>query len=383
MWRAIASNALTLFVVVLIGAGIALAMAQNAYKSPGPLAEAICLSVPRGATMRTVSEDLGTKGAVTTPILLRLGADYAEKSGDLKAGNFLIPPQASMADIVGLVTQSGQSTCGSEMNLIIGVARLQMRVRDMDPATGNFEVVAEYDPGEGTPADVLAMIERGFARTRVTVAEGVTSWQIVDGLRKASFMSGEIAERPPEGVLAPGSYEVPIGGDRTTLLNRMREAQEVILAAAWAGRAEGLPLANAQEALILASIIEKETAVPEERPWVSSVFINRLNDGMRLQTDPTVIYGVTEGEGVLGRGLLRSELARPTPWNTYTIPGLPPTPIANPGQAAIEAAVRPESTDYLFFVADGTGGHVFAETLAEHNVNVRRWREIEAGRANQ
>jgi len=120
--------------------------------------------------------------------------------------------------------------------------------------------------------------------------------------------------------------------------------------------------------------------VAEERPWVSSVFVNRLNQGMRLQTDPTVIYGVTEGQGVLGRGLRRSELDRPTPWNTYVISGLPPTPIANPGRAAIEAALNPAETDFLFFVADGTGGHVFAQTLAEHNINVRRWREIEAQR---
>jgi UPF0755 protein len=130
--------------------------------------------------------------------------------------------------------------------------------------------------------------------------------------------------------------------------------------------------------LILASIIEKETSVPDERRIVSSVFVNRLKRGMPLQTDPTVIYGITRGEGVLGRGLRRSELDRETPWNTYKIRGLPPTPIANPGRAAIEAALNPEATDYIFFVADGTGGHAFAETLAEHNRNVAAWRKIEA-----
>ena len=137
-----------------------------------------------------------------------------------------------------------------------------------------------------------------------------------------------------------------------------------------------------EEALILASIIEKETGVPEERRLVASVFTNRLNTGMRLQTDPTVIYGITEGQGPLGRGLRASELRRETPWNTYVIAGLPPTPIANPSEASILAALDPESSDYVFFVADGTGGHAFAQTLAEHNRNVARWREIEAQRSD-
>lgn len=145
---------------------------------------------------------------------------------------------------------------------------------------------------------------------------------------------------------------------------------------------DGLPLASAEEALILASIIEKETSVPDERRQVASVFVNRLNRGMRLQTDPTVIYGITRGEGVLGRGLRQSELRGETPWNTYVIEGLPPTPIANPGRASIEAALNPDTTDYIFFVADGTGGHAFATNLDDHNRNVARWREIEAQRAD-
>jgi len=161
----------------------------------------------------------------------------------------------------------------------------------------------------------------------------------------------------------------------------MSASQTRILAEAWANRADDLPLASPEEALILASIVEKETAVADERRQVASVFVNRLNRGMKLQTDPTVIYGVTEGQGVLGRGLRQSELRRETPWNTYVIPALPPTPIANPGRAAIEAALNPDTTDYIFFVADGTGGHAFAVTLDDHNRNVARWREIEAERA--
>jgi len=160
------------------------------------------------------------------------------------------------------------------------------------------------------------------------------------------------------------------------------EARQVrVLADLWAARAEGLPYASPEEALIMASIVEKETGIAEERRLVASVFLNRLAQGMRLQTDPTVIYGLTKGEGVLGRGLRQSELRRETPYNTYVIDGLPPTPIANPGRLSIEAALNPESSDYVFFVADGTGGHVFAVTLADHNANVAKWRAIEAQRA--
>ena len=154
------------------------------------------------------------------------------------------------------------------------------------------------------------------------------------------------------------------------------------MASAWVERDPDVPLQSPEEALILASIIEKETGVPEERGQVASVFVNRLNRGMKLQTDPTVIYGITKGQGVLGRGLRQSELRRETPYNTYVIEGLPPGPIANPGKASIEAALNPDSTDFVFFVADGTGGHAFATTLDEHNANVKKWREIEAERAN-
>ena len=159
--------------------------------------------------------------------------------------------------------------------------------------------------------------------------------------------------------------------------------EDIILKNAWKNRVKDLPLKSPQEALILASIVEKETGLSNERRQVASVFINRLNRGIRLQTDPTVIYGITKGEKTLGRGLRRSELDRKTPWNTYRINGLPPTPIANPGRASIEAVLDPDDTNFIFFVADGTGGHSFAKTLKEHNANVRKWREIEAGKAQK
>jgi UPF0755 protein len=188
---------------------------------------------------------------------------------------------------------------------------------------------------------------------------------------------------PPEGRLAPDSYEITVGDDRGDLLAEMEGRQSLRLEEAWRERAEGLPYDTPEEALIMASIVEKETGLAEERGKVASVFINRLNQSMRLQTDPTVIYGITKGQGILGRGLRQSELRRETPYNTYVIDGLPPTPIANPGRQAIEAALNPETTPFLFFVADGSGGHAFAETLAEHNENVAKWRAIEAERAGE
>ena len=227
------------------------------------------------------------------------------------------------------------------------------------------------------------MIARSDTRFRINVAEGVTSWQVVTALRAIEILQGEIKEIPPEGSLAPFDYEVTRGESRRAVLERMREVQKARLAAAWEARDPDLPLENPAEVLILASIIEKETGVPEERRRVASVFINRLRRGMRLQTDPTVIYGITKGRGSLGRGLRQSELRRVTPYNTYVIEGLPPTPIANPGLESLMAAVNPEDTDFLYFVADGTGGHAFAATLAEHNRNVAKWRKLEAERGEE
>ena len=193
-------------------------------------------------------------------------------------------------------------------------------------------------------------------RYRVSLAEGVTSWQVVQALKAFDALTGEVTEIPAEGMLAPDSYDVVAGQDRNDILQAMQDKQQLRINAVWESRQDGLPLQSPEEMLILASIIEKETGVPEERGQVASVFVNRLKQGMRLQTDPTVIYGVTKGQGTLGRGLRRSELNRPTPWNTYQIDGLPPTPIANPGLASLEAAVAPDDTDFVFFVADGTGG---------------------------
>lgn len=384
MWRHIASNAVTfLIVAVFLLAGLIL-WGQREYSAQGPLEQAVCLQVERGSSIARVSRNLQEQGAITNARVFRLGADYSEKSDLLKAGSFLIPPGTPMSDIVDIITRGGPSTCGTEVVYRIGVNSTSVVVRELDPVTSRYEEKASFDPAEEVPpADYTQVRAQSDTRYRVALAEGVTSWQIVDSLSRLDILEGEVTEVPAEGTLAPDSYEVIPGQSRADLLARMTAAQQAILAEAWANRVDGLPLASPEEALILASIIEKETGVAEERRQVASVFVNRLNRGMRLQTDPTVIYGITKGQGVLGRGLRQSELRGQTPWNTYVIEGLPPTPIANPGRASIEAALDPDDTPFVFFVADGTGGHAFAVTLEEHNRNVAEWRRIEAERETQ
>ncbi len=386
MWRNIASNALTLFILILIvGVGM-IAWGKREFTQPGPLVQAVCLKVDRGSNFNRVSKSLEGMGAVSYPQIFRVGVSYSDKASQLKAGSFLVPEGASMEEIIDIVTRGGASTCGTEILYRIGVQTAVMQVRELDPATQEYKVSAEFKPTElegEAPEAYRTMRTEDDTRFRIAVAEGVTSWQVVDSLKRADFLSGDIAEVPAEGSLAPDSYEMKEGTSRAELISTMIASQSITLVEAWENRAEGLPYATPEEALIMASIVEKETGVAEERRQVASVFVNRLNKGMRLQTDPTVIYGITKGQGSLGRGLRQSELRRETPYNTYVIDALPPTPIANPGKAAIEAALDPDSTDYLFFVADGTGGHAFATTLQEHNANVANWRKIEAERANQ
>ena len=379
MWRSIASNALTFFVVVLIAMAALVAWGRNEFVKPGPLTGPICLQVESGASLSAVSRNLEERGAITDARIFRIGAEYAKLADDLKFGSYMLPAAASMSEVLEAITSSGRSTCGMMVNFRIGIAKSDVVLSERDLGTDTFVEKSRFDAGvDPLPPEYLAVADDPAVNFQITIAEGVTSWQIVDSLRKADFLSGELDVVPDEGTLAPGSYEAKRGTDRAGLIEEMKSRQATILAEAWAGRAEGLPYDTPEEALIMASIVEKETGIAEERGRVASVFVNRLQQGMRLQTDPTVIYGITKGEGVLGRGLRQSELRRETPWNTYVIDGLPPTPIANPGADAIKAAMNPDQTDFLFFVADGTGGHVFAETLEEHNENVAKWRAIEA-----
>jgi UPF0755 protein len=379
MWRHIASNFLTLAVVLLALAAAIVAWGRNQFEGPGPLADAICLRVDAGSNMRKVADQLAQQGAIGSGYIFRVGADYAGRSDKLKAGSFLVTPGASMREIVQEITGDGQSTCGTEVNFRIGVTGSDVLVRELDPATNAYVEVTKFNPAEGAaPKDYTDRAARPDTRFRVTLAEGTTVWQAAEALKQADFMSGDVPKLPPEGMLAPESYDVSRGEARSELLAEMQARQEATLAELWAGRAEGLPYKSPEEALVMASIVEKETGVPGERGQVASVFLNRLAKGMKLQTDPTVIYGITKGQGILGRGLRQSELRGRTAWNTYVIDGLPPTPIANPGRDSIAAALKPETTGYLYFVADGSGGHAFAETLADHNRNVIKWRQIEA-----
>ena len=379
MWRSLASNALTLFIVLLVVAAGLLAWGREVFTGPGPLAEAICFKIDKGASLSAVSRGLLEEGAIKDARIFRIGADYSDRAERLKFGSYLIPPAATMQQVLAILTDGGQSTCGREVNFRIGVATAEVILRELDPGTNRYVEVVKFDPAaEVIPAEYLDAAAGTDLRWRVTLAEGVTAWQVVDALKRADFLEGAVEAVPAEGTLAPESYEVDKGSERAALLAAMTERQSKVLAGLWAARADGLPYKTPQEALVMASIIEKETGVPEERKRVASVFINRLAQGMKLQTDPTVIYGVTRGEGILGRGLRQSELRRETPWNTYVIEGLPPTPIANPGALSIAAALNPDSTPFLFFVADGSGGHAFATTLAEHNENVAKWRALEA-----
>ncbi|HET9068936.1 MAG TPA: endolytic transglycosylase MltG [Amaricoccus sp.] len=327
MMRHVAANALTLLILGLVVLFGVVSWVKSQVDGRGPLDTPIEFQVERGEGLASVADRLGEAGAISSPSIFRIAARYGKLDAGLRFGDYSIPAGASMREILALMNRGGN------------VVR------------------------------------------QVVVPEGLTSWQVVELLKAQPELSGEIAEVPAEGTLAPAGYDYQRGDDRNALVGRMQARQEEILDAAWTGRASDLPLRSPEELLTLASIVEKETGVVEERPRVARVFVNRLERGMRLQTDPTVIYGITRGEGPLGRGLRASELATSTPYNTYVREGLPPGPIANPGADAIAAAANPAPGDDLYFVADGSGGHAFARTLEEHNRNVAAWRRIEAQRA--
>lgn len=378
MIRHFVANILTLMIVGLIALAVVISSGKRSFYAEGPLEQAICFRVAQGASLRMVSSGLAEQGAIASEQVFRIGAQYTDRAGALRFGSYLLPERASMDEIMELLTRGGASTCGSEIQYRIGVTRIDTLVRELDPATQRFETIVQFASDEEAPEDYARFAEQADIQYRITVAEGATSWQVWEGLRLAEFLSGELGDVPREGWLAPDSYGVTRGADREALLTEMESRQTRILAELWETRDEGLPYETMDEALIMASIVEKETGVADERRQVASVFVNRLRIPMRLQTDPTVIYGITMGQGTLGRGLRRSELDAVTPYNTYRIDGMPPTPIANPGRAAIAAALDPDDTPYLYFVADGTGGHTFTTNLQDHNRAVARWREIEA-----
>ncbi|MFA5122039.1 endolytic transglycosylase MltG [Zavarzinia sp.] len=236
----------------------------------------------------------------------------------------------------------------------------------------------EIPPGASALAIVRLLRDGKVVVHRLTVPEGLAVPEIMKLVADTAALSGSLPPAPPEGSLLPETYNFTRGENRSALIDRMRQAMEAELAAAWAARSADLPFDTPEKALVLASIIEKETARDGERRHIAGVFVNRLNKGMRLQSDPTVIYGMTKGSGPLGRALTRGDLDQASDYNTYVIAGLPPGPIASPGRDSLRAAVNPLRTNDLYFVADGTGGHAFAATLDDHNRNVKKWRDLQA-----
>ena len=296
------------------------------------------------------------------------GPGPAARSGEVT--NVVLRRGASLPEIAGALEQAGVIRSSS---IFLTAAQTTGAARKLK--AGEYEFASH-----ASLRQVLNKIRDGkIVRHHVTIAEGLTSDMVVDILMRAPELTGTVPT-PPEGSVLPETYQVQRGEDRAAVLQRMMDDRDALLDKLWAERQAGLPFATKEQAVTMASIVEKETGLARERPHVAAVFINRLRQGIRLGSDPTIIYGLTRGRP-LGRGILLSELQRQTPYNTYLIEGLPPTPIANPGKAALEAVLNPLNSNDLYFVADGTGGHVFASTYAEHERNVAKWRQVERSKA--
>ncbi len=292
------------------------------FDGPGPLQADTIIYIQPGISMGDIARSLETEGVIEDSLVFRLGVRLLRVSRELKAGEYLFPATVSMRGVVDI--------------LLSGKTVLR----------------------------------------RLTLPEGASSIEAVALIEAAEALEGKLEAVPPEGSLLPETYLYQRGDKRADLVERMQLAMRKALAELWEKRDNTVPLNSPTEALILASIVEKETGVPEERAVVASVFVNRIRAGMRLQSDPTVVYGITKGAGPLGRPLTRDDLQTASDFNTYTNNGLPVGPIANPGRAAIEAVLNPALSDYLYFVASGSGGHAFAKTLDEHNSNVAKWRKL-------
>ncbi|MDJ1159676.1 endolytic transglycosylase MltG [Chelatococcus sp. SYSU_G07232] len=319
------SGFFTFLAVAALGVGGAVYVGKRQFSTPGPLAEDKVVIVKGGN--QAVAETLQREGVISQPMLFVIGLHLSGANDDIKAGEYLFRQGASMRDVMDTLV-AGRTVLHS-----------------------------------------------------ITIPEGLTSEQIVARLMEIDVLTGEVREPPREGSLLPETYKVPRGTTRQSIIERMAQDQRKVVNEVWARRSPELPIRTPHELVTLASIVEKETGRADERTRVAGVFINRLQKKMKLQSDPTIVYGIVGGKGTLGRGILKSEINQATPYNTYVIDGLPPGPIANPGRAALEAAANPSRTRDLYFVADGNGGHVFAETLDQHAKNVARWRQIEAQKA--
>jgi len=315
----------TLLVVISIAVGAGLFIGKQRFEAPGPLPEDKVVNIPRGLGIRDIADLLQREGVINQPYVFMGGVIVLKARGELKYGEYQFSKQSSVADVVETITEA-------------------------------------------------KVVQHAF-----TVPEGLTSEQIVARLLENEVLTGQIKEIPREGTLLPETYRFTRGMTREQIIQRMQQAHRRVLQEVWERRVQDLPVKTPEQLVTLASIVEKETGKPDERTRVAAVFVNRLKTKMRLQSDPTIIYGLTGGKGSLGRPILRSEIEQATPYNTYVVDGLPPGPIANPGRASLEAAANPARTKELYFVADGSGGHVFSDNYAEHQKNVSRLRGIEHG----
>lgn len=323
--------ALSCLVFLLLLAAVLFYVGKLQFEQPGPSTTAETIMIPPNTGVRAIADLLERRGLISDARIFVVGIRMHDADGRLKAGEYEIKAHASMQDIMEIL-ESGRSVLYS-----------------------------------------------------LTIPEGETVDQVFERIANMPQLSGELPEElPAEGSLATNTFRFTRGTSREDVVARLKEEQEEIVGNTWERRADDLPIDNIEDFVTLASIVEKETGVPDERSRVAAVFLNRLERGMRLQSDPTVIYGLFGGEGKPSdRPIYQSDLEKETPYNTYVIDGLPPTPIANPGRASLEAVANPSRTDDLYFVADGTGGHVFATSLEEHNQNVARWRRIERERQAQ
>ena len=326
---------LTIAAIVLLALGGGAAYLQSTLDVAGPLAQNKLVVIPRGEETQSIADRLERDGVVSSRNAFVAGYYWAQftskysgaKPVSLKAGDYEIKPSASLRNVIDTLS-------------------------------------------EGRTATV-----------KLTVPEGLTSHQIVERLKADQMLTGEIAAVPPEGSLLPETYVVPRGSSRQAVLDMLQVEQKKIVDRAWAERQDGLPLKTIEEAITLASVVERETGRNDERNRVAAVFVNRLRINMPLQSDPTILYGLYGGKVSWGTPIMRSVIRSNTAHNTYVIKGLPPTAICNPGRAAIEAVLRPAQTKEIYFVANGKGGHVFAETLKDHNANVVKYREFEQAQA--
>ncbi len=320
---------ISLFVLLAILAGVVIFLGEQRFEEPGPLLQDRVVNIPHGSGIRDIADVLTQQGVIDQPWVFIGGVLVLKAREDLKAGEYQFKAHTSLRDVVA------------------------------------------------------TMVEGRVVEHQISIPEGLTSQQIDARLQDDDVLTGDIKEVPAEGSLLPDTYDFTRGITRGQMIQRMQAAEQRTVREIWEHRSPDLPLKTPDQLMVLASVVEKETGKPDERSRVAAVFVNRLKQKMRLQSDPTIIYGLVGGKGTLGRPIMKSEIDQPTPYNTYLIDGLPPGPISNPGRAALEADANPARTRELYFVADGTGGHAFAETYDQHQKNVARLRLIETDQKDQ